>query len=408
MTDFSSALLDRWVFSLSSNVSNTVSKATDYLKSGQPGQAAVVLDALTVVLLAADNDSNRWPYGEVTASLRSLRKAWIEVLMHPDLPKNVEDKVRERLKNANDGALICSPDGTGLKVVLEMKKWNDESLVKCLAGKLGEDFIKEDEEVAEARLAFFEKNKRFTDALSYMLGCKVSQRSFSYGMNSSVERRLANISQYRNKFIVLLAKAGKTDQAFHVITVPNSVELDKDILTNTSSKVVGSSGTNSQSSLGTISYSNMTELLSAIVSDNSSTEMGKLPSPQIIPETKLRKVLALILTGAQVNSSLRSDAAMEWYINMFCESSLSNNLAKDVRQKFTKEAEEVVKKAKNKLLDPSEIKPPFNGPFKVFVVELFAALGVSLFTTNNYYMYQSLCSITRVMEALKKKVEQSF
>ena len=77
---------------------------------------------------------------------------------------------------------------------------------------------------------------RFTDALSYMLGCKVSQRSFSYGMNSSVERRLANISQYRNKFIVLLAKAGKTDQAFHVITVPSSVELDKDILTNTSSK----------------------------------------------------------------------------------------------------------------------------------------------------------------------------
>jgi len=42
-----------------------------------------------------------------------------------------------------------------------MKKWNDESLVKCLAGKLGEDFIKEDEEVAEARLAFFEKNKRY-------------------------------------------------------------------------------------------------------------------------------------------------------------------------------------------------------------------------------------------------------
>ena len=41
-------------------------------------------------------------------------------------------------------------------------------------------------------------------------------------------------------------------------------------------------------------------------------------------------------------------------------------------------------------------------------MELFAALGVSLFTTNNYYMYQSLCSITRVMEALKKKVEQSF
>ena len=56
MTHFFSELLDRWVFSLSSNVSNTVSKATDYLKSGQPGQAAIVLDALTVVLLAADND----------------------------------------------------------------------------------------------------------------------------------------------------------------------------------------------------------------------------------------------------------------------------------------------------------------------------------------------------------------
>ena len=45
----------------------------------------------------------------------SLRKAWIEVLMHPDLPKNVEEKVRERLKNAVDGALICSPESTGLK-----------------------------------------------------------------------------------------------------------------------------------------------------------------------------------------------------------------------------------------------------------------------------------------------------
>ena len=46
----------------------------------------------------------------------SVRKAWIEVLMHPDLPKNVEDKVRERLKTAIDGALICSPESTGLKV----------------------------------------------------------------------------------------------------------------------------------------------------------------------------------------------------------------------------------------------------------------------------------------------------
>lgn len=46
----------RWAFSLSSNVSNTVSKATDYLKNDQPAQAAIVLDALTVLLLAADND----------------------------------------------------------------------------------------------------------------------------------------------------------------------------------------------------------------------------------------------------------------------------------------------------------------------------------------------------------------
>ena len=76
----------------------------------------------------------------------------------------------------------------------------------------------------------------------------------------------------------------------------------------------------------------MTELLTAIVNDGSSTEEGKLPSPQIIPEAKLRKVLALILTGAQINSSLRTETALEWYISSFCESSLTNNMAKDVRQ----------------------------------------------------------------------------
>jgi len=43
-----------------------------------------------------------------------------------------------------------------------------------------------------------------------------------------------------------------------------------------------------------------------------------------------------------------------------------------ILQKFTKEAEEVVKKAKNKLLDPSEIKPPFNGPFKVYCMAVLA------------------------------------
>ena len=42
-----------------------------------------------------------------------------------------------------------------------MKKWTDECLVKCFAGKLGNEFIKEDEDVAEVRLAFLEKNKRY-------------------------------------------------------------------------------------------------------------------------------------------------------------------------------------------------------------------------------------------------------
>ena len=41
-----------------------------------------------------------------------------------------------------------------------MKKWDDETLVKCFAGKLGSDLITEDEEIAEARLAVLEKNKR--------------------------------------------------------------------------------------------------------------------------------------------------------------------------------------------------------------------------------------------------------
>ena len=45
-----------------------------------------------------------------------LRKAWIQVFMHPDLPKNIEEKVRERLKNAVDGAQICSPESIGLNV----------------------------------------------------------------------------------------------------------------------------------------------------------------------------------------------------------------------------------------------------------------------------------------------------
>ena len=46
--------------------------------------------------------------------------------------------------------------------ILEMKKWNDEAMVKCLSGKLGDECITEDEEVVEARIAFFEKRKRYT------------------------------------------------------------------------------------------------------------------------------------------------------------------------------------------------------------------------------------------------------
>ncbi len=50
-----------------------------------------------------------------------------------------------------------------------MKNWNDDLLVKSLAGKLGCDFIKEDEDVVEARLAFLEKNKRYV----YTVACSL-------------------------------------------------------------------------------------------------------------------------------------------------------------------------------------------------------------------------------------------
>lgn len=42
-----------------------------------------------------------------------------------------------------------------------MKKWTDETLVKCFANKLGDNVIIEDEDVAAARLAFLEKNERY-------------------------------------------------------------------------------------------------------------------------------------------------------------------------------------------------------------------------------------------------------
>lgn len=47
---------DRLGFDLSGNVSITVNKAKEYLADNQPGPAALVLDALTVVLLPADNE----------------------------------------------------------------------------------------------------------------------------------------------------------------------------------------------------------------------------------------------------------------------------------------------------------------------------------------------------------------
>ena len=42
-----------------------------------------------------------------------------------------------------------------------MRKWDDTLLLKCFDGKLKNDFIREDEEVVEARLFFLEKNQRY-------------------------------------------------------------------------------------------------------------------------------------------------------------------------------------------------------------------------------------------------------
>ena len=42
-----------------------------------------------------------------------------------------------------------------------MRKWDDTLLLKCFDGKLKNDFIREDEEVVEARLSFLEKNQRY-------------------------------------------------------------------------------------------------------------------------------------------------------------------------------------------------------------------------------------------------------
>ncbi|XP_068758708.1 uncharacterized protein [Montipora capricornis] len=388
-----------WGFNLSSNVSNTILTVTDYLKSDQPGQAAIVLDALTVLLLAGDGE--RFPYGQVQGALRSLRKAWIEVFMHPNLPKNLEDKVRERLRSAINGALICSPESTGLKMALEMKKWDDETLVKCFAGKLGSDLITEDEEIAEARLAVLEKNKRFSDALFYMLGCKVIRKnSASFGMLSQSEHKLlTNISVYRHKLVLLLAKTGKIEQAMNVITLPGSEELDRDVLTKTKPKETGINVNYSQCALGSISSADMKELLTVIVrEDTSDAEAGKIPPPKSISEPKLQKALALILSVAQINSNLRTEVVLEWYIDTFCESAVSNGLSKDAKQKFESAAGQLLDKAKNKLLSPSDIIPPCKGSFKSFVVVLFAALVVRVFSITNCYQTYLITSALGVFK----------
>ncbi|XP_068714662.1 uncharacterized protein [Montipora foliosa] len=388
-----------WGFNLSSNVSSTILTVTDYLKSEQPGQAAIVLDALTVLLLAGD--SERFPYGQVQGALRSLRKAWIEVFMHPNLPKNLEDKVRERLRSAINGALICSPESTGLKMALEMKKWDDETLVKCFAGKLGSDLITEDEEIAEARLAVLEKNKRFSDALFYMLGCKVIRKnSASFGMLSQSEHKLlTNISVYRHKLVLLLAKTGKIEQAMNVITLPGSEELDRDVLTKTKPKETGINVNYSQCALGSISSADMKELLTVIVrEDTSDAEAGKIPPPKSISEPKLQKALALILSVAQINSNLRTEVVLEWYIDTFCESAVSNGLSKDAKQKFESAAGQLLDKAKNKLLSPSDIIPPCKGSFKLFVVVLFAALVVRVFSITNCYQTYLITSALGVFK----------
>ena len=79
---------------------------------------------------------------------------------------------------------------------------------------------------------------RFSDALSYMMSCKMKNRS-SFGYYNSIYssangQKLANISNYRYKFILFLVKTGKIDQALTVITMPPSAILPNDVLNTTS------------------------------------------------------------------------------------------------------------------------------------------------------------------------------
>ena len=86
-------------------------------------------------------------------------------------------------------------------------------------------------------------NTRFSDALFYMLSCKTLEKSRSapyYGFEGAVpsttEKCLANITHYKKKFVLLLAKAGKVEQALNVLNFPVSEDIPASILTNTGFK----------------------------------------------------------------------------------------------------------------------------------------------------------------------------
>lgn len=91
-------------------------------------------------------------------------------------------------------------------------------------------------------------------------------------------------------------------------------------------------GSDPQIALRTMSFLTIKEIIIAMINDANSGEPEKLPSPQVISKEKLRRVLVLLLTGAQVNPALRTPTALEWSINSLCESSLCNTLSNDVRQ----------------------------------------------------------------------------
>ena len=78
----------RWDSSnLSQHVSTTVLKATEYLKSEQPSQAAVVLDGVTMLLLSSDGER----YIELKLLLQeiSLTKQRKSILLCPAKERDV-------------------------------------------------------------------------------------------------------------------------------------------------------------------------------------------------------------------------------------------------------------------------------------------------------------------------------